>query len=405
MAHRFRYKAASAEGRIYRGLLEAEDALSAKKALDLKGLIPISVEPKSGYRPILKRFFKPSPDARLVSSFSRKLGALYNAGIPIIRALSLIESEQDNAGFKQALGRMGQSIAGGMTLSQSMEQFPEYFSGFFVNTIKAGEASGRLVEILHQLSDLLEREIRTKQTVETAIRYPIYVLITVVLAVAVVVTVVVPRFADFYRFFEADLPLPTRFLIDISNFVTSYWYVVVLGAILAVLSLNRFRETSFGRNLLDRIKLEVPILGAIFLRVAISRFCFILGTLLRAGLPLVESLRLSEAAVGNSLISKVVSSAADNISGGGDLISPLKTSKYFRPMVIQMLSIGMESGGLDDQLFQIGQYYDEVVEYQSKKLTSRLEPLLTVFVSGLVLFLALSIFLPMWNIINVVRNW
>lgn len=404
MSPRFKYKAASANGSFQKGLLEVGDAQSAKRSLDQRGLIPISVKPHPSREHLFKKFFKPSVDAALLSSFTRKLGSLHRAGIPIVKALDIIQSEQHDVGFKQVLGRIGQHIEGGKGISEAMEQFPEYFSALFTNAIKAGEASGQLDEILHRLSDLLEREVRTRQMIRTAIRYPTYVLIAIVLATVVVVTMVVPKFAAFYGSFEAQLPLATRIVINVSDFASSYWYVLIFGGATAVVSLFRFRQTTSGRKLLDRIRLEVPILGEIFLQLAISRLCFILGTLLSSGLPLVQSLTLAGPAIGNSLISKAVSSAADNLLGGGSLISPLKKCKYFKPMVIQMLSIGMESGQLDYHLFEVARYCDEAVEYQSKKLTSRLEPVLTVLISGLVLILALAVFLPMWNLISVVKN-
>ena len=404
MSPRFKYKAASANGSFQKGFLEAGDAQSAKRSLDQKGLIPISVRPGPSREHFFKKFFKPSVDAALLSSFTRKLGSLYRAGIPIIKALDIIQSEQHNAGFKQALVRMGESIEGGMSISEAMEQFPEYFSALFTNAIKAAEASGQLEDILHRLSDYLEMEIRTTQMVKTAIRYPTYVVISIVLATVVVVTMVVPKFAAFYGSFKAELPLATRIVINVSDFVSSYWYILIFGVALAVVLLYRFRQSTSGRRLLDRVRLEAPILGEIFLQLAMSRFCFILGTLLSSGLPLVQSLTLAGPAIGNSLISKALSSAADNLLGGGGLVSPLKKCKYFKPMVIQMLSIGMESGQLDYHLFQVARYCDEAVEYQAKKLTTRLEPVLTVLVSGLVLILALAVFLPMWNLMSVVKN-
>jgi MSHA biogenesis protein MshG len=216
--------------------------------------------------------------------------------------------------------------------------------------------------------------------------------------------VVVPKFADFYKSNKAELPLPTKLVLNLSNFVISYWYLMVFFAIAVLFAYYKFKESQSGARFLDKVKLEAPILGDIFLKMVISRFCYLLGTLLKSGLPLVEALRLVGKAVGNSHISIVINKMSENVVGGGDLVSPMRESKYFKPMVIQMFTIGMESGRLDDLLFDAARYYDSIVEYQSKKLASRIEPLLTFFIGGMVLLLALAIFLPMWNMMQVLKR-
>lgn len=404
MSYRYKYKAVGQDGKKLAGIIEADNDNLAKNDLDRQGLIPVSVQLVSERRNFIRKFTKPPANLELLISFTTKLNTLIKAGIPIIRSLSIIESEQENLEFGEVLLKMRQHIENGMTLSQAMEQFPDYFYSLFVSTVRAGETSGQMEAILDRLNDLIEREIKTKEMIKTAIRYPSYVLLTIVAAISVVVTVVVPKFADFYKSNKAELPLPTKLILDLSNFVISYWYLIVFFAIAAILAFFKFRESRYGARLLDRIKLEAPIIGDIFLKMVISRFCYLLGTLIKSGLPLVESLKLVGSAVGNSLISMVIYDMSENVVGGGDLISPMRGSKYFKPMVIQMFAIGMESGRLDDLLFDAARYYDSVVESQSKKLTSRIEPILTFFIGGMVLMLALAIFLPMWNMMQVLKN-
>ena len=400
----FKYKAAARGGTVEKGLVEAENINSAKVALDSKGLIPISVKPAVDYKKFFRKFYKTSIDLEQLSSFTQKLNTLNKAGIPILKALNIIASEQKDENFKKALVRMRQYIEGGMTLSQTLEQFPEYFPPLFISTVSAGESSGQMEAIFDRLNELIEREIKTKEMLKSAVRYPAYIMITIVLAIIVLVTIVVPKFADFYKFYKSDLPLPTRLIMNLSSFTISYWYIVVISGILTVFLFYRFKETKFGSNFLDYLKIELPIVGKIFLQMTISRFCYLLGTLLRSGLPIVEALGIVSRAAGNSLISKVINQMGDNVKGGKDIFSPMRESKYFTPLIIQMFVIGMESGNLDNMLFEAAHHYDISVENQSKKLTSRLEPILTLFVGGMVLVLALAIFLPMWNMMQVFKK-
>ena len=400
----FKYKAAARSGTVQKGLVEAEDIESAKITLDSKGLIPISVKPAVEFKKFFRKFYKTSLDLELLSSFTQKLNTLNKAGIPILKALSIIASEQENDKFEKTLIRMKQYIEGGMTLSQALEQFPEYFPPLFISTVSAGESSGQMEAIFDRLSELIEREIKTRETLKSAVRYPAYIMITIVLAIIALVTLVIPKFAEFYKFYKSDLPLPTRLIMDLSSFTTSYWYIVLISGILSVFLFYRFKETKIGSNFLDYLKIELPIVGKIFLQMTISRFCYLLGTLLRSGLPIVEALGIVSRAAGNSLISKVINQMSDNVKGGRDIFSPMRESKYFAPLVIQMFVIGMESGNLDNMLFEAARHYDAAVEYQSKKLTSRLEPILTLFVGGMVLALALAIFLPMWNMMQVFKK-
>lgn len=403
MSIRYKYKAATRDGNIQNGLVESEDIDSVKQNLDSKGLIPLSVKPAPDYKINLKKYFKPSVNLELLLSFSMRLNTLFKSGISIIRALKIIENEQENSDFGKKLIKISHFIEGGMTLSQAFKQFPEYFPPLYTSTIHAAEASGQLETVMERLNKLIDRDIKTKEMVKSAIRYPCYVMITIILAIAAVVTLVVPKLADFYKFQKAELPLPTLIILNLSDFVTSYWYLIIVFGVLTFFLFSRFKESSYGRHVLDFIKIEAPILGSLFLQLTISRFCYLMGTLLKSGLPLIETLKMVSEASGNSLIAKVINEMSDNIIEGKDIITPMRESKYFEPMVVQMLSIGMESGKLDDMSYEVARHYDAVIEYQSKKLAARIEPILTLFIAGMVLLLALAIFMPMWNMMQILK--
>ncbi|MCP4631781.1 MAG: type II secretion system F family protein [candidate division Zixibacteria bacterium] len=404
MAFQFKYKAIAQDGSLQQGKFEAEDIDTVKKHLDSSGLIPVKVDYASQRGAYLRNLFQPSVNLTLLSYFTTKLITLIRTGIPLIITLDIISKEQEDERFCKALQKMKQTIEGGVTLSGAMEDFPQYFTPLYISAIQAAEASGQMDTILNRLHSLIEKEIRTKEMVKAAIRYPSYVMVIISLAILAMVTLVMPKFADFYKSFNAELPLPTKIIMEFSRFLSTYWYLAIAICIVLFFAFTVFRKSSFGRNVIDQIKLEAPIIGELFLEMILSRVCFILATLLKSGLPLIEALRLVGKDSGNSIITNVLLKMSDNVEEGKEMISPMRESKYFRPLIIQMIVIGLESGSLDTMLYEVANHYDKSVEYQSKKLTSRIEPLLTVFTAGIVMLLALAIFLPLWNMMSVLKQ-
>jgi MSHA biogenesis protein MshG len=404
MSLRFRYKAVGYGNEIQKGVIEAEDMQSAKLSLDSRGFIPVSIKELPQTESIRRKLFKPSVNLEALSMFTQKLNTLYRAGIPILQSLAIIANEQENSEFSEVMFKIRNGIEGGMTLSQAMGQFPGYFPQLFISTIKAGESSGQMESILERLHELVEREKKTREMVKAAVRYPSYVLVVISLAIAVVVTVVVPKFADFYGFYKAELPLPTRILLNFSGFVVAYWYIVIAAVGLMLVSYIKIKDYPKVAHFIDRIKIETPIIGELILNMTISRFCYLLGTLIKSGLPLVNALAQVSKASGNIIIAGIIEKMESNARGGDDIFTPMRQSKYFSSMVIEMFVIGMESGQLDTMLIEIARHYDNVVEFQARKLTARIEPVLTVFVGGIVLMLALAIFMPMWNLIHVFKK-
>lgn len=404
MPLQFKYKAIGFNNEIQKGIIEADNMEAAKLSLDSKGFVPVNIRQVTQTKSFSTRFFHNSIDLESLSSFTQKLNTLYHAGIPILHALKIIANEQENPKFGEVLTKIKNGIEGGMTLSQSISQFPDFFPPLFINTIKAGESSGQMESILERLHELVEREKGTREMVKAAVRYPSYVMIVISLAIAVVVTVVVPKFADFYGFYKAELPLPTRILLNFSGFIVSYWYIMLAMAVSATVLVVRVKKIPAVARAIDRIKIETPIIGELILNMTISRFCYLLGTLIRSGLPLVNALNQVAAATGNVIIGGIVEKMEKNARSGDDIYIPMRQSKYFPSMAIEMFIVGMESGQLDNMLLEVANHYDKVVEYQARKLTSRIEPVLTIIVGAIVLLLALAIFMPMWNLINVFKK-
>ncbi len=404
MADKYKYLAVSREGVRSNGIIEAESESKAGSAISSSGLIPIKLS-KISYSGIgLRSLFKQKVNSENLAIFTRKLLTLNRAGIPILRSLDIIISDIEDNKLLSVLQDVRNSIEGGSNLTEAFEKHSDYFPDLYISTIRAGEESGTLDIMLSRASELIEREMKIKDGVKTAIRYPSYVVLTICLAFAVVITLVIPKFSGFYSSYGAELPWATRLLIDINRLLTQYWPFLLITSPILIAGLWRFRQTRWGTRIIDYIVINIPIVGNLIIKTILARFCYILATLLSAGLPLARSLEVLKVSIGNIYFSKVIAEMGENLSGGADIIAPMRSFKYFSPMTVQMFSIGLESGSLESILLEIARHYDIEIERDTKKLTSRIEPLLTILIGIAVLILALAIFLPMWNMISVFKK-
>lgn len=404
MGKKYKYTAVSRAGEKTTGVIEAEDESAAAGTLDASGLIPLKLSKKSNAGPGYRMMFRTRIDPEVLAIFTRKLLTLNRSGIPILRSLDIIISDMTDSRLTSVLTDIRKSIEGGNRLSEAFEKHAGYFPELYISTIQAGEESGSLDTMLMRASELIERDIRLRDNIKSAVRYPIYVLITIALAFFVVITFVVPKFSSFYTAYGAQLPWATRLLIGINLFITQNWPYLVISAPFLIILLWRFKATAWGKKISDFFSINLPVIGKIMVKTVLARFCYILSTLLSAGLPLSRSLGILKSSISNYYFSKVISEMGENLSGGSDMVSSMRSSRYFGPMVIQMFSIGLETGSLESILQEIARHYDLEIEQDAKKLTSRIEPLLTVAVGVTVLILALAIFLPMWNLIGVFRR-
>ncbi|UCC78666.1 MAG: type II secretion system F family protein [Candidatus Zixiibacteriota bacterium] len=404
MVSKYKYTAISREGIRSSGMVEAEDESRAVSAISSSGLIPVKISRKSYTGSGFKTMWKSRINPETLATFTRKLLTLNKAGIPILRSLDIIMADISDFRLSVALREIRKSIEGGDSLTDAFERHTGFFPELFINAIRAGEESGSLDTMLARASELIEREIRLKENVKAAVRYPAYVLLTIAAAFFVVITFVVPKFAGFYTAYGAELPWATRLLINFNGFIVGNWPYMIIAVPILIFIFWRVRVTNWGKRVFDYISLSIPILGKITVKTVIARFCYILSTLLSAGLPLSQSLEVLRSSISNFYFSKVISEMGENLSGGSDIVSSMRSSRYFSPMVIQMFSIGLETGSLESLLQEIARHYDTEIEQEAKKLTSRIEPLLTVAVGITVLILALAIFLPMWNLISVFRK-
>ncbi len=401
----FHYKARDKFGALFEGTIETVNRELVATQLDGLGYIPVSItEEREGiFSPeFLQQFTRITPQDQII--FSRQLATLISAGLPFIASFETLIEQTENPRLKKVIAKVKQDVEGGSTIADALERHPKVFSSLYVNMIRAGEAGGVLDEILNRLAFLAEHEAETRARVKAATRYPIIVIAATAIAFVVLMTFVVPRFVEIYANFKGTLPMPTRVLIWLNKFIKGYWYLII-GAIAGLIfGMRWYINTEAGRLQWDNIKIKLPIFGPIFLKLAMSRFSRIFATLNRSGLPILQTLDIVSATIGNKVISRVIDNVRDSARGGKGLVQPMRVSKVFPPIVTRMMAVGEETGNMDDMLVKISDYYDTEVEYAIKNLSTLIEPILIVIIGGMVLFLALGIFLPMWNMISLMKG-
>ncbi len=400
----YRYKARDKFGRAIDGVMEASDSEMAASHLDGLGYIPVSIKEKK--KDVISLDFLQGVRGVSLEDlilFSRQLSTLISAGIPLLRSLDALSEQTENKRMKEVIDTIRNDIEGGSSLSDALSRHPKVFTALYVSMVHAGETAGTLDEILDRLAAITEHEKDTRARIKEATRYPKMVITAISVAFIVLVTFVIPKFAAMFTKFGGTLPLPTRVMIGVNYIIHHYWYLMVVVIAAIVLGFHWYTNTKSGRLRWDGLKLRIPVFGALFLKIAMSRFTHILGMLMRSGVPILDTLKITSATVDNTVIIREVQKLRESVKEGSGLSQPLKESGIFTPMVVQMISVGEQSGKIDEMMAKVSRYYDLEVEYTIKNLSTLIEPVLIVIIGGMVLFLALAIFLPMWDMASLLR--
>ena len=403
---KYQYKARDESGKLISGIMEAESEAAVAEKLKESEHIPISVEEareKEGFISKLLLRFKKVKLSEL-NMFTRQLATLQRAGVPVLASLSALIEQSSNKIFKDALGEIARDVKGGSSLSQAFEKFPGIFGPLYVNMVKSGEEGGILNESLEQLADLGTHEEKIHRSIKAATRYPLMVVSAIVIAFIILILLVVPRFAKVYTDAGVDLPLPTRMLIWLNYAITKYWYIVLLALAAVIVAFRKFISTDKGRFTWDRLKLKFPVFGPLLTKIYMSRFSRVTGTLMHSGVPILRILELAATGVGNVVISQTIDSIREGVNEGEGMVIPMRSSRLFPPIVIQMVSVGEDTGKVDELLLFVADYYDAQVEYTIENFTSLIEPLLLLVLGCAVLFMGLGIFLPMWNLMALFKG-
>jgi MSHA biogenesis protein MshG len=404
----FNYKGRDASGALLNGVIEAQDSASAAQVLINRKVIPLDIVAKaeklSGEETNGISFFTPNVTLDDLVIFSRQMYSLTRSGIPLLRAIHGLSESTNSQRMRVVLIDVGAQLEHGRTLSTAMHLHPSVFGRLFVSIVHVGENTGKLDEAFMQLAGYLEREQETRKQIKAATRYPLFVIVALVIALVIMNMVVIPVFASMFTKFGAELPAMTRFLLSMSQFFVTKWPHLLIGTIAALYFGGRYLKTPKGSYRWDKIKIRLPILGTIFERTLLGRFARSFSMMLRAGVPLTSALDLVAEAVGNDYMEERIRGMRQNIEKGESLSRVAASSALFTPLVIQMINVGEETGRVDELLQEVAEFYEREVDYDLKSLTSKIEPILITLVAGMVLVLALGIFTPMWDMMSAAKG-
>jgi MSHA biogenesis protein MshG len=398
----FAYKARDAGGKLIEGVLEGASSGGVADLLLGRGVTPVSIEETrargQGSGNAVLTLFKPRVQHVDILLFSRQIHTLLKAGVPIMRALNGLQESATNPAMKEVIRDVRESLEAGRELSVSLARHPKVFSSFYISMVRVGEATGLLDEIFLRLFEHLEFERFMREQVKSALRYPMFVVIAMAVAIVVVNLFVIPAFAKVFQGFGAELPLMTRLLLGFSDFMVTWWPAMLVALIGGVVAFRAWVGTHAGRMQWEALALRFPIAGKIVSKAAMARFARSFALSTRSGVPVMQALSNSAQTVDNSYIAAKIEGMRDTVERGESVLRASIASGFFTPVVLQMVAVGEESGALDDMMEEVGQMYQREVEYELKTLGQQIEPILIVCLGALVLILALGIFLPMWDL-------
>jgi type IV pilus assembly protein PilC len=398
------YQAINESGDTVSGSLDVESVEVANSILMARNLIPskIKEQSKAGDENWLQSILR-SDRVKMVDLiiFTKQLRSMLVAGVPMLRLLDILGNQTESHGLKKAILRIIQDIKQGLSFSEALEKFPKIFSNLYCDMIKAGEISGNVPIVLDRLIYIIEHEEKVKSDIKSAIRYPMIVLIALSLAFVVLLTFVIPQFVSVFNTAGLTLPLPTKIAMFLYTFLAKYWYLVLTVIAIIVFGLAYYLKTKNGKFVRDSLLLELPVIGPLFRKAALSRFASIFAILQTSGVPIMQSLTILSSTMGNEALARSFEHIRERIKEGAGISAPLKSAKYFTPMVIDMIAIGEESGNIDEMLREIAKHYDDEVEYAIKGLSDAIGPILIVGLAAIVGFFALAIFMPMWDLTKI----
>ena len=390
----FAYKAKEASGRVVEGTVDAGDQKTALARLRDQRLTVIAIAPKAGR----KKFFLQKVTNSDIVIFSRQLSTLVSAGVPIVQGLNILEAQAENPAFKTVVTGLRVDIESGLSIADAMHKHPEAFTELYVSMIKAGEVGGILDTILERLSAYLESAEALRAKVKAAMMYPAVVGGAAFLITVFLIVFIIPVFKDIFAGFGAELPFATRVMIGLSDTVRKNIFYILAVAGAGVWSIKKYLNTVNGREKLDDISLKLPVIGILLKKVAIAKFTRTLGTLIKSGVPILQGLETVAKTAGNTVIERAINNSRDSIKEGGRIADPLRKSNVFPPMVIQMISVGEETGGLDNMINKIADFYDQEVDTAVKGLTSMIEPLIMIIMGFVIGAIVIAMFMPMFSL-------
>jgi type IV pilus assembly protein PilC len=402
---KYSYQVITEDGSTSSGVLDADSIEAANTILSSRGYIPTEVKEAAAagitFRSIQDQLTRiKTPDIIL---FTKQFKTMLRTGVSMLNILQILQDQAENPKLSNILSSMYQDINEGSSLYEAFGKHPRVFSLLYCSMVRAGEASGALPEILERLTYILEHEHKVKTDIKSALQYPMIVVVFLMVAFFVLLTFVIPKFVNIFTNAGLVLPLPTQICMGLYKFMANYWYWIVGGVILGIVALIAYFRTENGRFVRDTTLLQFPIIGPLLLKSAISRFASIFSILHASGVDILDSMDILSGTIGNAAVARELDSIRNRLEEGRGIAEPLRSAKYFTPMLINMVAIGEETGNLHEMLQEVADHYDTEVEYSMHKLSEAIGPMLTIGLAAVVGFFALSIFLPMWDLTTMVK--
>jgi type IV pilus assembly protein PilC len=403
MTATYDYKVRDRTGNLVTGQLAGDSETLVLEKLRQMGMTPVEVKKANAGLKMEINLRPGRVKLKQVAIFCRQFATMVNSGLPILRALSILADQTESKELAKVLVQARTDVEQGSSLSAAMGKHPKAFNNTFIAMVKAGETGGVLDDVLLQLADQIEKEVSLRRQIKSAMTYPVVVVALVVLIMSAMLLFIVPQFETIYASLDSALPLPTTILLAVSRVFTKYWWMVILASVGATFLFKRYKKSDGGRARIDAIKIRVPVFGPLFHKVAIARFSSTLSMLMRAGVPILQALEIVKDTVNNQVISSAVEDVKTSVREGESIAKPLGKHSVFPPMVVQMMAVGEETGAVDTMLDKVSEFYNSEVKATVEALTSLIEPLLIAIIGGAVGAAVVALYMPMFNIINVIE--
>jgi type IV pilus assembly protein PilC len=387
-----------ANGSIKKGEIEATDKAAAALILKRQRIIPTKLKSK----PKNITLFEQKVKTKEIVIFTRQFSTMINAGLPLVQCLDILSSQQSNPSFKKVTSQIKGDVEGGSTFADALSKHPKIFDGLYVNLVAAGEVGGVLDTVLNRLAVYMEKNEALKNKVKSAMTYPIIVLCVAFGVVAILMIFVIPTFSDMFKQFGSALPAPTQMVVNLSAFFRNFWWAMI-GFIAALFfGFKWIRTQEKGRFYTDKMMLRLPVFGQLIRKVAVAKFTRTLGTMISSGVPIMDGLEITSRTAGNMIIENAIRTVRTAISEGRTMSEPLEQTGLFPGMVVQMIAVGEATGAMDQMLGKIADFYDEEVDTAVEALTSALEPMLMVFLGGIIGFVVVAMYLPIFKMASAI---
>jgi type IV pilus assembly protein PilC len=400
----FAFKAVDLSGIPQTGTIDGADKQSVTSQLKERGLKVMALEEKKSGLQMELRLGPKRVKASELTVMSRQLATMISSGMTLLRAFYVLEEQVENQLLRETVAAVREDIEAGLSFSDALERHPKVYSPLYVAMVRAGEAGGVLEDSLERISDQLEKDDSLRRQVKSAMAYPVVVFSFAMLVLIGMIAFIVPVFVGVFKDFGGELPLITRFTVGLSNMVTGQWYILIAVAIGSFIGFRKWKSSSWGRPQWDQFRLRIPFsIGKTVQKIALARWSRTFSALYGAGVPIMQAIEVTGQTAGNTVVDKAMAAVIDSVKSGGSIAAPLKDAPIFPPMVAQMIAIGEETGNLDTMLSKVADFYEDEVAAAIKALTSILEPVMIVLVGGIVGFIVVAMYMPMFKVYDAIK--